>query len=301
MRMIFWAVLIAVLLCGCVEKREKAMEESTFCDEMHEGFTSSAYVPAAPEQSLLQPLVHPHNTDFVRVKDYLPSIYVDLKYAGTDNFTGQTIYGFQDAYLRYGCILKLKTVCQELAEQGLYLKIWDSFRPVSAQFQLWEACPDPTFVSDPNLGFSNHSRGNALDVTLVDSMGNELPMPSKFDDFSSLACRDYVDCTPEAAENARLLETIMLKHGFSGYWGEWWHFADTESYDVEYCFDPMMLSWRYSLERTSLLESPDGSGDVLLTIPEGQGMALLGYQGQYAMVEYWGYRGYVLAECLGTR
>ena len=63
-------------------------------------------------------------------------------------------------------------------------------------------------------------------------------MPTGFDEFSPLADRNYADCTKEAAKNARLLETVMEKHGFKGYSGEWWHFTDTKSYPVEENFEP---------------------------------------------------------------
>lgn len=69
------------------------------------------------------------------VRDYIPSVYVDLKYASKDNFTGTAIYDFTDAYLRYGTVKKLAEVQQELLEQGYSLKIWDAYRLVSAQFR----------------------------------------------------------------------------------------------------------------------------------------------------------------------
>lgn len=127
------------------------------------------------------------------VRDYLPDVLQELPYAGTENFTGHRIYEFTEVFLRYGTVKKLQAVCAELAGQGLTLKIWDGFRPVSAQFRLWEVCPDDTYVANPNRGFSAHSRGNTVDVTLVDSLGNELEMPTAFDDFSGKADRDYSD------------------------------------------------------------------------------------------------------------
>jgi len=148
------------------------------------------------------------------------------------------IYDFQDAYLRYGTVKKLKTVSEDLAEMGIFLKIWDGFRPVSAQFALWEICPDARYVADPNKGFSSHSRGNTVDLTLVDTNGIEFPMPTGFDDFSAKADRDYSDCTEEQRNNAVILELIMEKHGFTGYAGEWWHYTDTDSYSVEENFYP---------------------------------------------------------------
>lgn len=176
--------------------------------------------------------------EFVRVLDQIPDMVVDLKYATTDNFTGQVIYASHEAWLRYGTVKKLMLVQEELAKQGLRLKLWDGFRPPSAQFKLWEICPDATYVSDPNKGFSSHSRGNTVDITLVDANGNELEMPTGFDDFSELADRDYSDCSAVAAQNAKTLEDLMKKYGFKGYYGEWWHYTDADSYDVEKEFVP---------------------------------------------------------------
>ncbi|OLA41619.1 MAG: hypothetical protein BHW36_09210 [Firmicutes bacterium CAG:24053_14] len=166
------------------------------------------------------------------VRDYIPGIFIDLKYATTDNFTGQVIYDSDEAYLRYGTVKKLLAAQNELSGRGLSLKIWDAYRPVSAQFKLWEICPNPVYVSDPNNGYSKHSRANTVDITLVTSTGESIPMPSGFDDFTSLADRDYSDVSAEAAENARLLENVMVENGFVPYSGEWWHYSDSVSYDV---------------------------------------------------------------------
>ena len=185
-----------------------------------------------------QPKPEPADEAFVKISDYIPTIRQELFYATDRNFTGHVIYVFEDACLRYGTVKKLMAVSEDLAELGLYIKIWDGFRPVSAQFKLWEICPDPTYVANPNVGYSSHSRGNTVDLTLVDENGVELEMPTGFDDFTTKADRDYSDCTEAAANNARLLELLMEKHGFSGYWGEWWHYSDTVKYPVEEVFEP---------------------------------------------------------------
>lgn len=195
-------------------------------------------MPTQPQTVPTLPLPPETEDSFVRVLDYIPTATQELMYATEHNFTGQVIYDFQDAYLRWGTVKKLMLVSADLEELGLYLKIWDGFRPVSAQFTLWEVYPDSTFVANPNTGYSSHSRGNTLDLTLVDADGNELEMPTGFDDFSAKADRDYADCTPEAANNAQILEILMEKHGFKGYSGEWWHFSDTVNYPVENVFEP---------------------------------------------------------------
>lgn len=193
--------------------------------------------PTEPEPTVTDP--EPLDTDFVRVIDHIPTVRQALAYATEENFTGQVIYDFTDAYLRYGTVKKLAEVCEELAARGIGLLIWDGFRPVAAQQKLWDVCPDPTYVSPPGTGTQAHCRGIAVDVTLVDlETGELLPMPSGFDEFSALGDRDYSDCSAEAAGNARLLEQTMEKHGFKPYSGEWWHFSDTDSHPIEEEFDP---------------------------------------------------------------
>ena len=205
------------------------------------GYTEELFPEETATPTETTAIIEPNDTDFVRITDYIPTAVIDLKYATEDNFTGQIIYSFDDAWLRYGTVKKLKLVADELAERGLYLKIWDSFRPISAQFTLWNVYPDATFVANPNIGFSSHSRGNTIDITLVDANGYELLMPTEFDDFSALANRSYNDCDPDAASNAILLENLMKKHGFEPYYNEWWHYSDTTSYEAEEMFDPSAL------------------------------------------------------------
>lgn len=261
-------------------------------------FTEPIETEATEPGRILPELQNPENEDFVAVTDYIPSIFTELKYATEDNFTDSRIYDFTDVYLRYGTVLKLKAVSEELEEQGLFLKIWDGFRPVSAQFTLWEAYPDPVYVANPNNGFGAHTRGNTVDISLVDSMGREVEMPTGFDDFSKLADRDYSDCTPEATENALLLQTVMEKHGFNGYWGEWWHYSDKDPYDVETVFDPAAISWWYAdcQEFISLRTKPDVKAECSIRISAGEIMLLLGYDEGFALVDYEGLRGYVLLD-----
>ena len=168
----------------------------------------------------------------VRIRDYIPTVLVDLKYATKDNFTGVVIYDFTEPSLRYGTVKKLAKVQEELLASGYSLKIWDAYRPPSAQFKLWEVCPNPVYVANPNKGFSSHSRGNTIDVTLVKADGSAIEMPTGFDDFSKHADRDYSDVSDTAAENAKYLEGLMKKHGFNCYFGEWWHYSDSVAYPV---------------------------------------------------------------------
>lgn len=171
--------------------------------------------------------------DFVKVTDHIPDIFVELKYAAAENFTGHKIYDFTDAYLRYGTVEKLAKVQADLREKGLSLKIWDAYRPPAAQFFFWEIYPDDTYVANPIKGFSPHSRGGAVDITLVTAKGEELEMPTEYDDFSGKAVRDYSLWTPQAGANQKIVEERMVFHGFTAYEGEWWHYVDLDKYPVE--------------------------------------------------------------------
>ena len=270
------------------EETMEILEETTLPPE-----TASETSVPTETAAVLQP--EPADEDFVAVKDYIPDVLVDLKYATQDNFTGQVIYEFEDVYLRYGMVKKLAAVQDALRGMGLGLKIWDGFRPVAAQFKLWEVCPDPTYVANPEKGYSNHNRGSAVDVTLVDSEGNELEMPTGFDDFSALADRDYSDCNETATANAMLLQETMEAHGMSGYFGEWWHFNNDNRYTPEEDFQPVHRAWYYAdcNEYINLRTRPDAASESLMQIPAGEEFQMLAKCGDFALVDHNGLRGYV--------
>lgn len=252
--------------------------------------------PPAPPSAVVQPT--PDDEDFVKLQRYLPDAVTDLRYATQNNFTDQKIYDFSDVYLRYGTVKKLMAVQDALKQKGLYLKVWDGFRPPAAQFKLWDICPDPTYVSDPNKGFSSHSRGNTVDITLVYADGTEMVMPTGFDDFSKLADRDYSDCTPESASNARFLEQLMIEHGFKPYFGEWWHFSDKQSYSVEKSFEPTESICCYANASLDLHTKPSTNSDVIISIPNGQPFQVTATHGDFLLVEYGSLFGYVLQKDL---
>lgn len=284
------ALLVFLLLSGCVREQPSAVPvpeiplptETTLAPE-----TVPATLPPLPARE-------PENDDLVRVCDYIPGIFQELPYGTENNFTGQVIYDFTDCYLRYGTVKKLAQVQSQLEDQGLGLKLWDGFRPIAAQYRLWEICPDPTYVSDPTKGYSSHSRGNTVDITLVDFLGNELEMPTGFDDFTTLADRDYSDCPETAAENARFLQKIMENAGFSGYWGEWWHYSDTVRYEVAQDFTPVShtVCSVTGPDSVPLLEKADLTSPILAWLEPGELAAIQALSGDFALIscrESWGY------------
>lgn len=271
-------------------------ETSTTPHETQASTTEPTQSETVPSPVIVQP--EPSDDDFVMVVTYIPDIFVDLRYSTEFNFTNQEIYEFTDVWLRYGTVKKLVLVQEYLKKSGLSLKIWDGFRPPSAQFKLWNACPDPTYVSNPNNGFSSHSRGNTVDVTLVYADGTELVMPTGFDDFSKLADRDYSDCSKEAATNAILLEDLMKKHGFRPYSGEWWHFSDTQSYPVDEVFEPIEATAYCANcnEYISLRTKPSTSSNVITKILADEHFQVVAKHGDFALIEYNGLWGYVLCK-----
>lgn len=161
--------------------------------------------------------------DLVDITTLDSTIVVDLRYATKDNFMGDTLYSANICLLRRNVAEQLVKVHQSLRNMNLSLKIWDAYRPLSVQKKMWEKMPDPRYVADPARG-SNHNRAAAVDVTLVDSKGNELEMPTAFDDFSQRARSDYPDASERAKQNRTILQQAMTAHGFLTISSEWWHF-----------------------------------------------------------------------------
>lgn len=157
-----------------------------------------------------------------------PRIILDIKYATADNFVGKPVYTLAKAYLRKSVAEKLSRVQEALEKRGLGLKIWDAYRPLPVQQILWDLVPDERYVADPKKG-SVHNRGAAVDVTLVNAQGEELAMPTIFDDFTEKAHLDCEDLPQEVLANREILIAAMVAEGFSPLATEWWHFNDPEA------------------------------------------------------------------------
>ncbi len=181
----------------------------------------------------------PNKADLVDVKRMIPGIVLDIRYATTNNFTGQTLYPVARCCLRREAAVNLKAVQQELHAMGLGLKVFDGYRPLSVQKKMWAVYPNPGYVADPAKG-SRHNRGAAVDLTLVRLDGSELPMPTEFDNFTDKAHRNYMDLPAEVIKNRDLLEQVMQKHHFRGLKTEWWHF------DLEHARQYQILDVDYS-------------------------------------------------------
>lgn len=240
----------------------------------------------------------PEPGDMVRVVDIIPDIRLDIRYAAAENFTGEVIYESAEAYLRRGTAEKLAKAQEELEELGYSLTVWDAWRPVAAQFALWRVCPDARYVADPFNGFSGHCRGNTVDITITTLDGEPVELPSGFDEFSALADRDYTDVSEAAAANARLLEDVMTRAGFAGYSAEWWHYTDTDAYEVVEALEPLPVVEADCEEFISLRAAPDVSAAALATAPAGAELCVLDEVGDFSLVRFGEQYGYALTSYL---
>jgi D-alanyl-D-alanine dipeptidase len=170
----------------------------------------------------LQAAPIPHH--LVDVETIQPPPLEEIRYATRYNFTGQVLYPMAEAWVHRDVAAALQRVQKELAKEGLGLKIYDCYRPLSVQQKMWDLIRDERYVSNPAVNKGRHTRGTAVDVTLVDKMGNDLDMPSSFDDFTEAAHRDSKTMTARQRANMLKLQDVMARHGLEPYPFEWWHF-----------------------------------------------------------------------------
>ena len=169
----------------------------------------------------------------VSLNNYLPSASFDLRYATTENFTGQKLYtDTKTTYVRLAVAEALVNVQKELAKDGYNLKIWDAYRPYAVTKKMWELIGDERYVANPAKG-SGHNRGLAIDLTLIKE-GKEVAMGTGFDNFSDTAHHEFSQLPEDVLQNRKRLKTVMEKHGFRALETEWWHYSwpNERNYDV---------------------------------------------------------------------
>ena len=183
--------------------------------------------------------------NFIDLREVVPDLVQDLRYASTDNFIGERIPGYEAARLigTLELALALKKVQQELSYCCLGLKVFDAYRPQRAVdfFVHWAHDPDDVrhkarfypaldkaelFPKGYLVERSSHSRGSTVDLTLVDTLdGSELDMGTAFDFFDMASWPSSLAVTTEQRANRMLLRTVMTRHGFAPVEEEWWHFT----------------------------------------------------------------------------
>lgn len=181
---------------------------------------------------------------FVYLDEWIEDCIIDAKYAGTDNFIGRPIAGYErplvvaSRQVAEGCV----RAANLLRPQGYILKVFDAFRPQRAvdDFCRWgedEADQRRKPIHYPNIekmkmfdeGYidrkSAHTRGTAVDLTLVDiETHQELDMGSIFDFMDVRSWPDYPNLTPAQRKNRDTLRSAMLSSGFEPLENEFWHY-----------------------------------------------------------------------------
>ena len=182
---------------------------------------------------------------FLRIKDLDNSIEVEMMYAKSDNFVGEAMYDFTEAYLHPKAAKAVVKANALLAKYhpGWRICIYDATRPMSVQQKMWDkvkGTPQQNYVSNPKNGGGLHNYGLAVDVSIVDEKGDSIDMGTKVDALTSTSHIDKEEelvaqgkITQEAMENRRLLRKVMQEAGFKPLRTEWWHFNYTTRADAK--------------------------------------------------------------------
>lgn len=182
---------------------------------------------------------------FLRVKDLDNSIEVEMMYAKSDNFVGEAMYDFTEAYLHPKAAKAVVKANALLAKYhpGWRICIYDATRPMSVQQKMRDkvkGTPQQNYVSNPKNGGGLHNYGLAVDVSIVDEKGDSIDMGTKVDALTSTSHIDKEEelvaqgkITQEAMENRRLLRKVMQEAGFKPLRTEWWHFNFTTRADAK--------------------------------------------------------------------
>ncbi len=181
-------------------------------------------VPAPRSGNKTSKSTTPEQNGFVELTTLDPSLRLDIRYATTDNFTKTKIYDCPRCLLRPEAAAAIIAAHKSLQKKGLGLKMFDCYRPRPYQQRLWDKVPNPDYVTPPAKG-SMHSRGAAVDLTIVDANGQELDMGTPYDFFGAAAHTDHANLPAKVLTNRRLLRETLEAAGFKGIRTEWWHFS----------------------------------------------------------------------------
>ena len=209
------------------------------------------------QTDIFQEKIAKDSSGFVVLADYVPGIVQEIRYYSTYNFIGERINGYEEPYalITAEAARALLAVSNQVNAQGYRLKIFDAYRPVTAvkHFIFWgiedqDLRMKPYFY--PDLGKqelfargyiakqSSHSRGSAVDLTLLDMQtGKELDMGSPFDLFSEVSHPNSCLVTDEQHRNRMFLRDAMVRNGFQPIDCEWWHFSLREEPYPDIYFD----------------------------------------------------------------
>jgi zinc D-Ala-D-Ala dipeptidase len=184
--------------------------------------------------------------EMVELKQVIPDLVYELRYAGKNNFTRQVLYpvSTRHTFLRKPAAEALARVQAELRKQNRGLKIFDAYRPYSVTVKFWELIGDERYVAHPAKA-SGHNRGLAVDLTIIDlKTQQELDMGTGFDDFSDTAHHTFTSLPQSILENRAYFRALMEKQGFRLFETEWWHYSWPNDKGYEALNLPFPLLWK---------------------------------------------------------
>lgn len=206
-----------------------------------------------------------------------------VKIESNETFDVKMQYPIMDMeYAEPDCLVR-REVYQKLVEahsylpKGYKLRIWDAWRPFSLQRELYEKYSkmivqtfDPgneneehkemvirRFVSEPIEDRDIppvHTTGGAVDVTIIDALGNELEMGTAFDEFTEKTKTAFFENEKNEVvkENRRLLYSVMTKAGFTNLPSEWWHFDYGDHFWAYYNNSPSLYRGVFTKEELNV-------------------------------------------------
>lgn len=182
-------------------------------------------------ESKSQTLALARGQGLVDVTSVVPGIKYDLRYRKAQNITGQRVYPEDmPCLLHHTTAAKLRVAQEILQRQGYGLKVWDAWRPPESHMALHDHGGYTGMFTPPELGWSRHCSGTAVDVTLVDAYGHDLSMPTGFDEGGPDSYYTASSVSGDKRERRAILQAAMTSAGFSILNTEWWHFDDA-TYD----------------------------------------------------------------------
>lgn len=168
-------------------------------------------------------------SELIDIRLVIPDITVYQIFGTDENFTGRVLYKRSVPVIQTDTARKLAAAADRFRRDGYTIKLYDSYRPKSVQYILYDIVQNSAYIANPYNSASNHNRAAAVDITLLDRNGNELEFPTPMHTFTKRVYRSSSsEWTDEQRRNVNYMTNVMLESGFKLINTEWWHFSDTD-------------------------------------------------------------------------
>lgn len=164
----------------------------------------------------------------VDLRLYLPNAQYELLFNTENNVIGEPLYGRSVPLMQRDCAMKLQKAWDIFLADGYTIKVYDAYRPKSVQRRLFEVVKNKHWIANPDTTASNHNRGCAVDMALLDANGQLLDFPTPMHTFANESARTSDTWTEEQRKNVDYMTGVMESCGFSCIESEWWHFSDLD-------------------------------------------------------------------------